>query len=298
MDLVQVGLAAIPAPVAVAAFAAMAIGLLLKTALFPFHFWLPAAHSSASAPVSAALSALVVRVGFYVLLRLWIEVFPGIGGGAANLLAILGGVAVIWGSVQATLQERAKMLVAYSTVAQLGYFFLPLPLVVPGSSIAWGGILLLVFTHGLAKAAMFMAAGNLLAFAGHDRIRDFDHVVQRMPLTAAALGLAGVSIMGLPPSGGFNGKWLLLQTALEQGRWPIVLVLLLGGLLAAIYMFKLLVQTFTSGAPQGEPRAVARAMEWAPFALATAAVLLGFFGTATLDLLAIGEPFAPGARLD
>ncbi|MCB1676258.1 MAG: hypothetical protein KDI01_08205 [Halioglobus sp.] len=298
VDMVQVGLAVTPAPVAVTAFAAMAIGLLLKTALFPFHFWLPAAHSSASAPVSAALSALVVKVAFYILLRLWIEVFPGIGAGAANLLAVLGAIAVIWGSVQAILQERAKMLVAYSTVAQLGYFFLALPLVAPGSSIAWGGILLLVFTHGLAKAAMFMAAGNLLAFAGHDRIRDFDHVVQRMPLTAAALGLAGVSIMGLPPSGGFSGKWLLLQTALEQGRWPIVLVLLLGGLLAALYMFKLLGQTFTSGAPQGEPRAVARAMEWAPFALAAAAVLLGFFGTATLDLLAIGEPFAPEARLD
>lgn len=296
VDIVRVGEAALPAPVAAAAFAAMTTGLLLKTALFPFHFWLPAAHASASAPVSAALSALVVKVGFYILLRLWIDVFPGLGGEAANLLGFLGAIAVIWGSLQAIMQQRAKMLVAYSTVAQLGYFFLALPLVAIGGSSAWGGILLMVFAHGLAKAAMFMAAGNLLAFAGHDRIRDLDRVVQRMPLTAAALGLAGVSIMGLPPSGGFSGKWLLLQNALEQGHWPIALVILLGGILAAVYVFKLLEHIFTSGAPEGEPRAVAPAMEWAPLALALAAVLLGLLGSATLDLLSIGAPFAPGDR--
>lgn len=298
VDITLVGDAALPAPVAATAFAAMVTGLLLKTALFPFHFWLPAAHSSASAPVSAALSALVVKVGFYIMLRLWIDVFPGIGAGVANLLGGLGAVAVIWGSLQAIMQERAKMLVAYSTVAQLGYFFLALPLVAIGGAGAWGGILLMVFAHGLAKAAMFMAAGNLLAFAGHDRIRDLDRVVQRMPLTAAALGLAGVSIMGLPPSGGFSGKWLLLESALQQGHWEIVLVLLLGGVLAAIYVFKLLEHIFSIGAPQGEPRAVARAMEWAPLALASAAVLLGFFGSATLELLAIGAPFDPGGRSD
>jgi formate hydrogenlyase subunit 3/multisubunit Na+/H+ antiporter MnhD subunit len=295
VDMLEVGQVTIPKPVAAAAFAAMTIGLLLKTALFPFHFWLPAAHASASAPVSAALSALVVKVGFYILLRLWTEVFPDLIAGAANLLAVLGAIAVLWGSLQAILQERAKMLIAYSTVAQLGYFFLALPLVALGGSDAWGAVILLVLAHGLAKAAMFMAAGNLLAFAGHDRIRDLDRVVQRMPLTAATLGLAGVSIMGLPPSGGFSGKWLLLQTVLEQGHWLIALVLLLGGLLAAVYIFKLLEHTFTSGTPRGEPRAVAAAMEWAPFALAVMAVLLGFFGTTALELLAIGDPLSPVA---
>ena len=298
IDMRLIGQAELPVPVAATAFAAMAIGLLLKTALFPFHFWLPAAHASASAPVSAALSALVVKVGFYILLRLWIEVFPGIGAPAVNLLGALGGIAVVWGSLQAILQERAKMLVAYSTVAQLGYLFLALPLVARGGATAWGGIILLLLAHGLAKAALFMGVGNLLSFAGHDRIRDLDQVVQRMPLTAAALGLAGVSIMGLPPSGGFSGKWTLLQVALAQGHWPIALVLLLGGVLAAVYMFKLLEHIFTSGTPRGEPRAVLRSMEWAPFALAMGAVLLGFLGAATLELLTIGEPFNPGARND
>lgn len=298
VDMVLVGEAAVPAPVAAAAFALMAVGLLLKTALFPFHFWLPGAHSSASAPVSAALSALVVKVGFYILLRLWIEVFPALGDEIAWLLGSLGGVAVLWGSLQAILQQRAKMLVAYSTVAQLGYFFLALPLVAAGGSRVWGGIVLLVLAHALAKAAMFMAAGNLLAFAGHDNIRDLDRVVQRMPLTAAALGLAGVSIMGLPPSGGFSGKWLLLQASLEQGNWPVALVLLLGGVLAAVYVFKLLEHIFTSGTPMGEPRAVARTMEWAPLLLAIGAIALGFLATTTLDVLAVGEPFVPGRRDD
>lgn len=298
VDMILIGEAPVPTSVAAAAFALMTVGLLLKTALFPFHFWLPGAHSSASAPVSAVLSALVVKVGFYILLRLWIEVYPEPGKQAANLLALLGAAAVLWGSLQAILQQRVKMLVAYSTVAQLGYFFLALPLVAAGGNRVWGAIILLVLAHAFAKAAMFMAAGNLLVFAGHDRIRDLDRVMQRMPLTTAALGLAGVSIMGLPPSGGFSGKWLLLQASLEQGHWPITLALLAGGALAAVYVFKLLQHIFTSGRPGNESPLVSSAMEYAPLALAITAILLGFLATPMLDLLLIGEPFAPEVRDD
>jgi formate hydrogenlyase subunit 3/multisubunit Na+/H+ antiporter MnhD subunit len=295
VDMASVGAADMPQPVAVAAFAAMTVGLLLKTALFPFHFWLPAAHSSAPAPVSAILSALVVKAGFYIFLRLWFEVFPALAEGVfATLLGTLGAAAILWGSLQAIVQERAKLLIAYSTVAQLGYFFLALPLFAASVALAQTGAVLLVMSHALAKAALFMAAGNLMAFAGHDRIRDLDRVVQRMPLTAAAMALGGVSLMGLPPSGGFNGKWLLLQSALQQEQWWIAGVLLLGGLLAAVYIFKLLEHSFTAGAPSGEPRAVAAGLEWVPLLLALAAVLLGFFGTGIVDLLTVGAPLAVG----
>ena len=116
-------------PVVWAALGLMSAGLLLKTALFPLHFWLPPAHASAPAPVSALLSALVVKASFYILLRLWLEIFgPLVGDGVGELLGLLGAAAVLWGSLQALRQTRLKLLIAYSTVAQLGYMFLAFPL--------------------------------------------------------------------------------------------------------------------------------------------------------------------------
>jgi len=216
-----------------AAFGLMGAGLALKMALFPLHFWLPPAHASAPAPVSALLSALVIKGSFYVLLRLWLEIFGPHSGGAEVLLGLLGATAVLWGSLRALRQTRLKLLIAYSTVAQMGYLLMAFPLSMVAGMSAWGAAAYLALSHALAKSAMFLAAGNMLRFGGHDRIADLDRVVQRLPVTAGAFALAGVSIIGLPPSGGFVGKWLLLESALAQGRWDIVIVIILGSLLAA-----------------------------------------------------------------
>lgn len=280
------------APAAWAALGLMSAGLLLKTALFPLHFWLPPAHSSAAAPVSAALSALVVKGSFYLWLRLWLELFGSLGVGVAPLLGLLGAGAILWGSLQALRQTRLKLLIAYSTVAQIGYLFLAFPLALGGAATAWTGAIYLAVSHALAKAAMFLAAGNLLRFGGHDRIADLDRVVQRLPLSIAAFALAGVSIMGLPPSGGFIGKWLLLEAALAQGRWGWALVIILGGVLAATYIFKVLGYAFTQSETPHRARPVPAVMEWAAFGLAASAILLGLIVAQPLALLAIGEPFA------
>jgi len=270
----------------------MGAGLVLKTALFPFHFWLPPAHASAPAPVSAALSALVVKASFYILLRLWLDIFgPLAGEGVAELLGLLGAAAVLWGSVQALRQTRLKLLIAYSTVAQLGYLFMAFPLSMVAGATAWSAAVYLALSHAMAKSAMFLAAGNLLHFGGHDRITDMDRVVQRLPITAGAFALAGVSIIGLPPSGGFVGKWLLLETALSQGRWDIVLVVIMGSLLAAAYVFKVLGHTFTQAPVPHEPRAVPARMEWTALTLALMAVLLGLLAPVILRLMNVGDPF-------
>ncbi|MDP1534648.1 MAG: proton-conducting transporter membrane subunit, partial [Rubrivivax sp.] len=113
----------------VLAAALMLLGLMLKTALFPFHFWLPPAHGGAPAPVSALLSALVIKASFYLVVRLWLDLFePLTTVGAAQLIGALGAAAIVWGSLLALTQTRLKMLVAYSTVAQIGYLFLLVPL--------------------------------------------------------------------------------------------------------------------------------------------------------------------------
>lgn len=282
-----------PSPPVWAALGLITAGLLLKTALFPLHFWLPPAHASAATPVSALLSALVVKGSFYLLLRLWLTLFGELAGAVATLLGLMGAGAVLWGSLQALRQTRLKLLIAYSTVAQLGYLFLAFPLA--GAS-AWRAAVYLALSHALAKAAMFLAAGNILIFAGHDRIADLDRVAQRLPLSVAAFALGGVSIMGLPPSGGFIGKWLLLATAIERGAWGTVLVLLLGGLLAAVYVFKVIGYAFTQAERTQAPHSVPLALGWIALLLALGAVLLGLVAAPMLSLLDIGSPFAgPGA---
>lgn len=279
-------------PAVWAAMGLMTAGLLLKTALFPLHFWLPPAHANAPAPVSALLSALVVKASFYILLRLWLEVFPLPNSGLGVFLGLLGSGAVLWGGVQALRQTRLKMLIAYSTVAQLGYLFIAFPL---DTTMAWKGSLYLLLSHALAKSAMFLAAGNLLLFGGHDRITHLDRVAQRLPLTLAAFALAGVSIMGLPPSGGFIGKWLLLDAALQSGQWWWAVVLMLGSLLAAAYIFKVIGHAFTQAEVTHEAVEVSRTMEWTAFVLALAAIVLGLIAPWPLALMDIGSPFNSGA---
>jgi len=280
-------------PAVWAALGLMSSGLLLKTALFPLHFWLPSAHASAPAPVSALLSALVVKASFYILLRLWLEIFPPANFALAQLLGLLGAVAVLWGGLLALRQTRLKMLIAYSTVAHLGSLFLAFPM---ATSIAWKGALYLLLSHALAKAAMFMAAGSILYFGRHDRIVDLDRVAQRLPLTLVAFGLAGISLMGLPPSGGFIAKWLLLEAAIRTGQWWWAIILILGGLLTAAYILKVVGYAFTQAEVTHEAGAVPARMEWAALALALAAILLGLIAPWPLALMEIGLPFGVEAE--
>jgi multicomponent Na+:H+ antiporter subunit D len=233
-----------------AAMAMMISGLALKAALFPLHFWLPPAHANAPAPVSAALSALVVKAAFYLILRLWLDVFaPVTGMAAAMLLALLGSAAVLWGSWRALRAARLKLLAAYSTVAQIGYLFLFLPLLVatpegPARDDLLAALLLMAVTHGFAKAGFFLAAGLVQTNAGHDRIDELGGTAQRLPATTFAIALAGSALIGLPPSGSFIGKWLLMQQAIATGQWWWVVVILAGTALAAAYVFRVLSRAF------------------------------------------------------
>ncbi len=275
------------------ALAVMTAGLLIKAAVFPLHGWLPPAHAAAPAPASALLSAIVVKVGFVILLRLWFEAFPAIVAPAGlELLGWLGALAVLYGSVQAIRQDTLKALVAYSTVAQIGYLLLAFPLVATaaGTGGAWAGMTIHATAHMLAKAAMFLAAGLMLKAVNGHHLKDLHGLARAMPLTVAAFGLAAVSLMGLPPSSGFVAKFLLLEAAVEQGAVFAATVLLVGGLLAAVYLFKPLAWAFAGSAT---PVVVAKAplRTAAPLALALLAVSLGFAGQAMVDITA-GSPWA------
>lgn len=265
----------------------MVLGLMLKTALFPFHYWLPSAHGSAPAPVSALLSALVVKASFYLILRLWTGPLQALLPSLAWLLAALGTGAIFWGSWQAIRAVKLKRLIAYSTVSQLGYLFLIFPLLTePG---ALHASVMQVYAHGLAKAGMFAAAGVFIKATGQDTVSSLAGGVERMPVTMFAFALAGITLMGLPPSSGFLAKWLIINSALAQGYWIIAAVALAGGLLAAVYIFRVLRQAFLL-APANTPlTAVPRTLEWLAFALAAASVLLGLRGTELMQLTGVGS---------
>lgn len=281
----------VDAPLVVSLAAAlMLLGLMLKTALFPFHFWLPPAHGGAPAPVSALLSALVIKASFYLILRLWFDVFAPIASvTAAQLVGGLGAGAVLWGSLLALRQTQLKMLVAYSTVAQVGYLFLLLPLATGTTTevtaSAWQGGVLQVVAHGLAKAAMFAAAGAMITATGRNEIAGIAGVATRLPLTLFSFALAGVTIMGLPPSGGFAAKWLLLSAALASGQWWWIVVMVAGGLLSAAYVFKVLRQAFLPAEAASRFKVLPRMLEWPSFLLAMASLLLGLAAGELLHLL-------------
>lgn len=273
------------------ALALMTAGLLLKTALFPLHFWLPPAHANASAPVSAVLSALVVKAAFYLVLRLWMDVFAaGVGVTAANLLGLLGAGAVLWGSWCALRAERLKLLAAYSTVAQLGYLFLFMPVLQllppgPARDAVLGGLVILALTHGFAKAGLFLAIGVIQHHSGHDNIRHLDGTAQRLPATTFTLALAGIALIGLPPSGAFLGKWQLLGGAIASGQWLWVAVVIAGSLLAAAYIFRVLGHAFGNRVYPHRPVTAARE-EWPALLLAGTAVAgLGLAGAPVWRLL-------------
>jgi formate hydrogenlyase subunit 3/multisubunit Na+/H+ antiporter MnhD subunit len=280
LDLLTVSQALQAEPAAWVALSIMTIGLLLKTAMFPLHFWLPPAHANAAAPVSAALSALVVKAAFYLILRLWLDLFDQVATPlAANLLGVLGGSAVLWGSWQAIRAERLKLLAAYSTIAQLGYLvlFFPLIFALPqgvARDAALAGLVLMALAHGFAKSALFLSAGIIQHHGGHDRIAEMHSTVQALPATSFTMALAGVVLIGLPPSGAFLGKWELISGSVYTGQWLIVVVVSIGSMLAAVYVFRLISRGFGTS-PYPKRTVLIEREEIPALVLAIFAVVLG-----------------------
>ena len=285
-------------PVAWAAISLMTAGLLAKAALYPFHLWLPPAHAGAPAPASALLSGLVVKAPFFLVVRLWFDVMPRLSDrDAAQVLGILGAAAILFGSVVALRQARLKLLIAYSTVAQIGYLFLMFPLAIKPemgrswSTTAWTGGMLQAISHAFAKAAMFMAAGLIAEALGHDRVAGLSGIGRALPITVFAFGLGGLSLMGLPPSGGFVAKAMLLTAAVAEGQWWWAVVILTGGLLAGGYVFLVLARSLTDPSePVTLLSTVSPIRQAIAVALALCAVLLGFVPLRPLELLQIGRP--------
>ncbi|MFT4937783.1 MAG: multicomponent Na+:H+ antiporter subunit D [Paraglaciecola sp.] len=284
----------------------LTLGMLLKIALFPLHFWLPQAHANAPTPVSAILSALVVKASLYVLIEFWFDVLgKSTTSSASFVLGSLGGAAILFGSWQALRATRLKVLIAYSTVAQLGYIFLLFPLsehsvnISSFSGSASQAAIYFIVAHACAKAAMFLSAGNLILSQGNDQIAQLKGIATREPLNVLVFAIASVSLIGLPPSAGFIAKWLLLTTSVESGQWWWMLIVITGGLLAATYLFKILSLAFLSepmeiGSNHSQPARVSSVLTVSALILALITIFLGFNAEFILNIsnppIKIGAP--------
>lgn len=291
-----------PTPPFLIAFALMVTGLLIKSALFPAHYWLPPAHANAPAPVSALLSGLVVTAAFYILLRIASGLFVHVETLRwADLLGTLGAISVLWGGLQALRQDRLKMVVAYSTVSQVGYGFLLFPLALAGGAAAeyaWNGAVYFALAHAVAKAAAFLSVGALMHQMGNDRLHEMQGAAWRSPFILMAFALAALSLMGLPPSAGFVAKWMMLKAALLSGQWGYVMVIVGGGVLAMAYLFRVLEIAMRAPPEDAAWRPpFPRGLAFPGMALAVAAVLLGIFSDLPLRLLQVGPVIAQWGRV-
>jgi multicomponent Na+:H+ antiporter subunit D len=305
LDIGMLGQVLEPGTTTTFALVVITLGLMIKMASFPFHFWLPPAHSNALAPVSALLSALVVKGAFYILLRLWVEVFGvSLTFAAGQLIGLAGAIAVIWGSWQAFMQTSLKLIVAHSSVAQLGYLLMIFPLLILPAGVtadsadwlssAWTAGIYQVITHAFAKASFFLSAGIIVIAVGHDRIESLRDLVGHMRITSMAIGLAGVSLIGLPPSGGFIAKWMLLKGIFLSGQWWWAPVVLVGSLLTAGYVFMLLRLAFAPSREKQPFNPVPKSLEVCALLLAISSFLIAFPADSLIQFLESSEVFGSG----
>jgi multicomponent Na+:H+ antiporter subunit D len=275
--------------VVAAALALIVVGIALKIALYPLHGWLPDAYAQAPVTTASFLGSVSGKVGAYVLLRFLFFVFPQqpATARALDLLGVAAAVAVVAGSLLALGQRDLRRMLACSSVGQIGYVVLGLALANAAGLI---GALLYAVNHAVMKACLFMASGRVGERTGAGSVAEYAGVARRLPLTMAAFAVAGLSMIGLPPTGGFFAKWYLVLGALERGAWLYVLAIVASSLLTAVYVFRVLEQAYfgTAAHRDAEARPAGVGFELQPqlvpvIALALGVLGLGFFNQSLVD---------------
>lgn len=223
------------------AFAFLVAGIGLKLALFPVHLWLPNAYTFAPSAVSAFIAATATKVAVYVLLRVLFTVFGSEFSfermPLQPILIALSVIGIFATSIAACTQADAKRLLAYSSVAQIGYMVVGLALATTAGLTA---AITHMFNHALMKGALFLALGAVVYRIGSTRINDMAGLGRAMPWTMSAFAIGGLSLIGVPFTAGFISKWYLLIAALEPGWWWLALALLLTSLIAVMYVWKVI----------------------------------------------------------
>lgn len=280
------------------AFAFLSVGLSLKLALFPLHLWLPNAYAYAPSFITAFLAATATKVSVYVFARF----FFGIFGARYSFqllhieyfivpLALLG---VFVASLVAVFQTNIKRMLAYSSIAQIGYMMLGLGF---ASVTGLTATLVHLFNHALMKGALFLAMGCVALRLGSVDLHAMRGLGRRMPVTMAAFVLAGLSLIGVPLTVGFISKWYLVQAALERGWWPVAVLILASSLMAVVYVWRVVEVAYFQQPDEGAP-AVAEAplsMQVPMWILVAGTLIFGVYTSVTAGVARRGAELLAGA---
>ena len=238
-----------------AALAFVTVGMSLKLALFPLHLWLPNAYAYAPSAATAFLAATATKVSVYVLLRYYFTVF---GAGLVveslpvpEILLALSIAAIVTASLVAVWQTDFKRLLAYSSVAQIGYVTLGIGLAsVDGLTASVTHL----FNHGITKGALFLLVGGVVLRAGGADLPRLRGLGRTMPLTALGITLAGLSLIGVPGTAGFVSKWYLVLGAIDAGMWWLAALIVLTSLIAVVYVWRFVEAAYLSEPGEHSPR--------------------------------------------
>lgn len=227
-------------PSVIIALSLFLVGFGVKMALFPFHFWQPDAYTDAHPGAAPIISGIMGKVPIYAFMRYMLYVF-GVGFASVDAILMIAGIlaaiGIIYGSVMAIAQKDMRRMLAYSSVAQIGYIVLGISIANPYAII---GAALHLINHAFAKTTLFMAVGNIRYRFGEVNMWKFGQLHKTMPITAGMIVIAALSMIGIPPTGGFFSKWYLLLGCWEGGHIGYAAVLLVSSLLNAIYFFRLI----------------------------------------------------------
>lgn len=225
----------------------MVTGLAIKAAVFPLHIWLPDAHSSAPTPSSALLSGLVVKVYIFTAMKL---LYRAIGFSIVDAIHIprfityLAVSGIIMGSVFAIGQKDIKRLLAYSSVAQIGYIVLGFGI---GTEQGLSAAMFHVITHGLMKTLLFLSAGAIIFKTGKRDIRTFQGLGYKMPVTMILFTVGALGMIGIPGLNGFMSKWYLGFAVLEINQPIYLVIMLFSSFLNAMYYMPIIITAFLMG---------------------------------------------------
>jgi len=283
-----------------AALAFLTVGLCLKVALFPLHLWLPNAYTYAPSAVTVFLASTATKVAIYALIRVYFTIFGQVdvvnASAVQQIWLILAIAGMFMGSVVAIYQTNIKRMLAYSSVAQIGYIVLGLSFV-STTGVAAGIVHL--FNHALMKGALFMVMGNIMLCVGSTRLEDMAGIAKRMPLTMAAFVGGGLSLIGVPSTVGFVSKWYLVQAALDDGLWFVAVLILASSLLAIIYIWRVVEVAYfrepATTADSGWKEAPA-SMLIPTWILVLASVYFGIDGSRAMDIALTTADFLLGGQ--
>jgi len=219
------------------AFVFFVIGITIKAAIFPMHLWLPDAYTYSPSIVSTFLAGTTTKVFIYVLIRfiysLYGYEFSFFHESFDNLLMIAACGAILYGSYRAIKQDSLKRLLAYSSIAQIGYMILGIALI---TELGLAASLIHIFNHAFIKVGLFLAVTAIIYSYGTDSIERLAGMAKSSPFTFVLFLISGLSIIGVPLTSGFISKWYLIKASLEAGYWGLIVIIVFSSVLAIIYI--------------------------------------------------------------